>query len=368
MKKILHVVEAFGGGVFMHLANLSNQLCEDNEVYIAYGIRPETHNNFQTYFNKRIHFIEVKNFTSEINFSKDIKAFFEIKEIIKDIKPDITHLHSSKAGALGRWAIDGKKNTMFYSPHGWAFLKKDDSVIKRFLYKAIEKICAFRKCEIIATSQGEYDESIKLSENSFLINNGINMEDLKPYLKETSSYFNFPVVYTIGRICFQKNPSLFNEIAMSLPNIKFMWIGDGEMRSTLTSPNIEIIGWGPRNEALKLSEKASVFLLCSLWEGLPLSLLEAMYLKKVCIVSDVIGNRDVIKTGINGFICHSTAEYTNMINSIFTNEFPSKDIIENAHQDVLSEYNTITMVKKYKEKYNGITVTLKMPMRDKMYI
>ena len=51
---------------------------------------------------------------------------------------------------------------------------------------------------------------------------------------------------------------------------------------------------------------ADVFLLTSLWEGLPVSLLEAMYMKKPCVVSDVIGNHDVIENGRNGFICGDT--------------------------------------------------------------
>ena len=50
-------------------------------------------------------------------------------------------------------------------------------------------------------------------------------------------------VYTLGRICYQKNPTLFNEIAEALPDVKFIWIGDGELREQLTSKNIEITGW-----------------------------------------------------------------------------------------------------------------------------
>ena len=56
-------------------------------------------------------------------------------------------------------------------------------------------------------------------------------------------------VFTLGRICYQKNPMLFNDIARALPEIHFLWIGDGEMREELTSPNIEITGWLDRKNA-----------------------------------------------------------------------------------------------------------------------
>lgn len=105
----------------------------------------------------------------------------------------------------------------------------------------------------------------------------------------------------MGRIGFQKNPKMFNEIAKSLPELEFTWIGDGELRKELTSPNITITGWKERKEVLKILNDNDIFILLSLWEGLPISLLEAMYMKKVCIVSDVIGNRDVTENGKDGF-------------------------------------------------------------------
>ena len=127
------------------------------------------------------------------------------------------------------------------------------------------------------------------------MNNGINMAQLQKLVDEVGNSEPHPfTVFTLGRICYQKNPAQFNAIALAMPNIRFLWIGDGELRSTLTAPNITITGWAERKDALKYSASGDVFVLTSLWEGLPISLLEAMYMKKVCIVSNIIGNRDVI--------------------------------------------------------------------------
>lgn len=112
-KKILYIVEAMGGGVFTYIVDLANELVNKYDMYIAYAVRKQTPKNYKDYFDKRIHLIEVKNFGRAINPTKDIAAFFEVKKIAAEVKPDVIHLHSSKAGAIGRVAFDGKI-PMFY--------------------------------------------------------------------------------------------------------------------------------------------------------------------------------------------------------------------------------------------------------------
>jgi glycosyltransferase involved in cell wall biosynthesis len=144
---------------------------------------------------------------------------------------------------------------------------------------------------------------------------------------------------------------LFNEIAKLLPQMKFIWIGDGELKDKLTSPNIEITGWKDKESTMALVSNADFFLLPSLWEGLPLSLLEAMYLKKICLVSDVIGNRDTISNEQNGFICHTAEEYARRINQLLQDRQDWQRIAEQAHHDVITLYNTDIMAARYKSIY-----------------
>lgn len=322
---------------------------------MAHGRREETLENFRDYFPNNVKFIEVKNFTRNINIMKDLKALLEIRKIVKNEKPDIVHLHSSKAGILGRVAIHKKNIKMFYNPHGFSFLKKDDSKIKRFIYKSIEKIAAIlnRNCTIIGCSKGEHEEARKLNKNSININNGITVnkidEELKNEQKSQIDYNNLRVC-TVGRIGFQKNPKLFNEIAENFPEIQFTWIGDGELKSELASPNIKITGWKERKEVLHELNKNDIFLLPSLWEGLPISLLEAMYMQKICIVSSCIGNSDVIENGKNGFIINSVEDFKKVIQNIIQNKDIDK-ITGQAKKDVLEKYNTDQMVEIYKNLY-----------------
>ena len=349
-KKILYIVEAMGGGVFTYIVDLANELVDTYDMYIAYAVRKQTPSNYKEYFDKRVHLIEVKNFTRAINATKDIAAFFEIRKIAKEIKPDIIHLHSSKAGALGRFAFSGKRVPLFYTPHGYSFLMQNSSEAKRKIYKGIEIVCGKRNCTTISCSKGEHSESLKLNKQAVYVNNGINMEQLQKLIDEVGNAKQHPfTVFTLGRICYQKNPALFNKIALVMPDVRFLWIGDGELRSELTAPNITVTGWTERKEALKYSTSGDVFVLTSLWEGLPISLLEAMYMKKVCIVSNVIGNRDVIKNGTNGFVCNSVDEYVRTIKCAKNNDMSR--LVEVAYQEILECYNTKTMAEQYNKIY-----------------
>ena len=353
-KKLLFIVEAMGGGVFTYIVELANELVSKYDVYVAYALRKQTPADYSKYFDERVHLIKVENFKRSIDIKSDIKAFLEIRRIAKDINPDIIHLHSSKAGALGRMAFNGRKVPVFYTPHGYSFLMKHHSSTKRLIYKIIETVCGKRRCTTISCSEGEHKETLKINKRATYVDNGINVSELQEYIektqvnKDTNSEKQF-TVFTLGRICEQKNPALFNEIALKLPDIKFLWIGDGDLRDELSAPNIEITGWMSRREALNRALSEDVFVLTSLWEGLPIALLESMYMKKLCIVSNIIGNQDVISTGRNGFLCENANDFVKYIENAKMGKYSI--LIDNAYADVINKYNTQVMARRYSEIY-----------------
>lgn len=353
MKKILFIVEAMGGGVFTYIVDMANVLSRKYDVYVAYGLRKQTPKNYQEYFDKSVHLIRVKNFTRQISPTKDIKAFFEIKKIKREVSPDIIHLNSSKAGILGRIAfLNVKDSSIFYTPHGYSFMIQNISNTKKKFYYYLEKLCSNLKGTTIACSYGEYLEAKKLSKSVTYVSNGINMKEIDSLLNKKNNRINENLTFGIlGRISDQKNPLLFNKLAKAFPNYSFKWIGDGEKKGQLTSSNIKITGWLNRKDALSELETIDVFLLPSLWEGLPMSLLEAMYLKKLCIVSNIKGNNNVIINNKNGFVCDSYSDYISVINNIIDNKVDSTKIRHNAYDDILNKYNTEIMFEKYSNIY-----------------
>lgn len=349
-KKILMVVEALGGGVFTYVSQLSNDICEEFDVYIAYATRSQTPKDFKEFFNKEIKLIEIKNFGKLTDIKSMIKTIKELRSLEKELNPDIIHLHSSIAGGIGRIAFSGKKNTLIYTPHGYNYLMVGEKTLKGRFYKALEYILGKRNCITLTCCESEDKEAKKFCKKTAYIETGVNITDLNMSLEaiQSKKKDNF-TIFTLGRICYQKQPWIFNEIAKSVPEAKFIWIGDGELKHHLTSPNIEITGWKARKEALAMSKNSDIFILCSLGEAIAMSLIEEMYIGKLCLVSNVIGNKSVIKNGVNGYICESVDDYVKEIKAAI-NKFPT-NIVNNAYKDVINVYNTEIMKEKFKLFY-----------------
>lgn len=356
-KRLLYVVEAMGGGLFTYIVSLANQLVEDYDVYLAYAVRPQTPHDYRDYFDPRIHLIEVEDFVRPISPRQDLRALAALIKIGRAVRPDIIHLHSAKAGVLGRLAYWRASAPVFYTPHGYSFLMRQASPLKRGVYRMIEFAMARLRSATIACSKGELNETLPLTRRALLINNGIDPDEIDRCLdcpsggeghaaREQGSF----TVFTIGRICSQKNPVLFNQIARAMPDVRFRWIGDGELRELLDAPNIEVTGWVSRRDVIRLADQADCFLLPSSWEGLPISLLEAMYLEKPCVVSDVLGNRDVIRNGENGFVCHEPEQFVGSIRKAAQPDV-ARALCRAAMRDIENEYNITVMARRYKGVY-----------------
>jgi glycosyltransferase involved in cell wall biosynthesis len=344
MKKIVHIVESFGGGVYSYLLDLTSGLVDEYEVYILYGVRDQTPKDLKKQFNKKVKLIKIKNFTRNLNVKKDFKAYLEIKRELRKINPDIVHFHSSKAGGIGRIIKYDKKQKLFYTPHGYAFLDESQNSIKSKIYLFAEKFLGKRNVLTIACSNGEYLQSKRVTNNSIFINNSVDTNFLKRFRKNHSN--SVDTIFTIGRISEQKNPRLFNDIARKNLNKKFVWIGDGPLRKELVSSNILVTGWMSREEVLKKIQPYKYFILTSKWEGLPISLLESMYFSKICFVTDTTGNNDVIDDNINGYLFKTTKEFERKFDE-------RKELKEDPHTYIVNHFSKDEMIRKYKEVYSS---------------
>ena len=101
-----------------------------------------------------------------------------------------------------------------------------------------------------------------------------------------------------------------------------------------------------------MAKGADAFVLCSLGEAIAMSLIENMFIKKLIFVSNTMGNKSVIKDGVNGYICESAEEYADKIKKAMK-KMP-EELLERAYEDVLTIYNTEAMKQKYIKFYNTV--------------
>lgn len=352
--KIMYIVESLGGGVLSYLSLLTDEMVsQGNEVILLYGIRKQTPKNLEEIFNKDVKLVQIENFQRSINALKDYRAYHEIKKIILNSNPDIVHLNSSKAGAIGRLikffnSKKLRKVAFFYTPHGYSFLMGNESILKRNIYYVVEKYLSKLNTVTIACGMGEYKTAKNIDKNARYVNNCVDLEYIDSFIvEETNTADNY--FYTVGRITNQKNPKLFNEIAENHPELNFVWIGDGPLKNSLTSSNIEITGWLSNSEVMKYIQKYNNFILTSKWEGLPIVLLEAMASRKECFVTNVRGNSEVINEK-NGYTFDSVQEFNKQYDIFLEGKKNRKG--ELARKDVESLYSKESFVNGYLDIYS----------------
>jgi glycosyltransferase involved in cell wall biosynthesis len=313
--KVVHVIEALGGGVYTYFKDLSAFFGDDeiskkiNTTIIYSGNRKEIDpEKIEAEFSKGVSLIKI-DMVRNLSPIKDFQSIIKLTKELRKIKPDVIHLHSSKAGVLGRIAclFLFKKKKIFYTPHGYSFLRTDISPLSRKVYWNIEKY--FPQLfggTTVACGDSEYEIAKKMGKSN-LVRNGINITEVHQYLSKSQN--NTLTIGIAARITEARNPKLFNEIALRFPDYNFVWIGDGELNTLITAPNIRITGWFmQRHEVLKELNAIDIYIQTSLWEGLPIAVLEAMAMKKPVLATNSIGNKDVVSHNETGFLFNDINE------------------------------------------------------------
>lgn len=270
----------------------------------------------------KIKVIFIKDLIREINPIKDLKALFSIYKILKKEKPDIVHTHSSKAGIIGRLAakLCGIKN-IIHTIHGFSF-NDTQSILKRNLFIFLEKAGAKISKYLIPVSTENITKGLSnhigKKEQYKYIRLGVDIDNFKnfngiPSLKKELNINDHDVlVTTIGPFKPQKNLPDFIKIAKNISDkhkqFKFVIVGDGILRPQFEkliedyniAKNIFLIGW--RRDISNILNSSDIFVMTSLWEGLPISTIEAMCCGLAPIVNDVDGQREIVKDKFNGFL------------------------------------------------------------------
>lgn len=296
------------GGAQVHVRDIASELKKaGHDIYIITGAKENIHDAIE---QNEIQLINSKNLIRNLNIISDIKAVIEIRKLLKKIGPDIIATHSSKAGIVGRIAGWSLRIPTIFTAHGWSYT---DGVPqkKQRIYIFFEKVMGRISDGVIAVS--EYDKQLALkhkvlSESKIsTIHNGVyDIERIKIPINSDRE----PNIIMVARFAPPKRQLQLLKALNQLRHIewKVSFAGDGpqlqEVRDFVTSVGLgdRVSFLGNREDITDILQKSDLFALLSDWEGLPLSILEAMRCGLPIIASDVGGVKEAVIQSENGYI------------------------------------------------------------------
>lgn len=250
----------------------------------------------------------LRHFRREISPWNDFLAVWEVCELIRRFRPDLVSTHTSKAGCIGRVASWLMRVPVLYTPHCWSFV---DGFPKAGLYRIVEKFAAWFGGDIITVSENERQEALekRVGDPSRIITIHNGMPDV-PDDKRASPDRSPPGLVMVGRFEEQKDYETLIRALSEFKDLEWTadFVGDGPRLPELknlafdlgVADRVRFLGY--RKDIADILSRAQVYLLITNWEGFPRSILEAMRAGLPVIASDVGGNSEAVKEGVNGHI------------------------------------------------------------------
>jgi glycosyltransferase involved in cell wall biosynthesis len=313
MNKVLHIGQLIGG-LDIYIRTIIKYSNDDFEFVVVHG---KDDNSKPIIKDSKIIKEHKVDLYRKINPFRDILCIIQTIKIIREEKPDVIHCHSAKGGLIGRAAGFFTKTKTYYTPHAFSFLSTDNGILKN-IYLFVEKYLKFNSY-LLACSESERNLAITRAnyaeEKAQIWHNSV--PDVSKFVSTNIKGLSSNYVCYVGRPSYQKN-SLFlvdviRKVVDKLPNFKMLLLGVGyhspelkELEAKISkynlSDNITLIPWLPQEETFAYIQNSLFYLSVSRYEGLPLSVLEAMALSKALILSDVSGNMDCVTDNKNGLL------------------------------------------------------------------
>ncbi len=319
MIRVLHVVEAFSGGIVHSISTICRMLDGQVAFHVLHGRRPDSPDDAHARFPSSVTFSPWPSAGREIAPGRDWRAGAELRAVVERVRPDLIHAHASKAGALARLAFPSGRVPVVYSPRGYGFLRRDKGPPGRAVFWTLERLLGTLPHITVGCGLGEYDLARGVSRRAVLIPNMINPADFTEAASARPDARAPLRIAMAGGIRPQKNFPLFCAVAEACRarGYHFLWIGDGDVPpGQVVPPNVEITGWLGRAEVLRAMAGCHVYMQTSLWEGLPIALLEGMVLGLAVLAHPAVGNTELVIEGANGFLCQEPATFVQALDQL----------------------------------------------------
>tara|TARA_R110000787_G_scaffold20281_37_gene60512 strand:- start:10649 stop:11800 length:1152 start_codon:yes stop_codon:yes gene_type:complete len=299
------------GGAQIHVRDISTALRKAGHeaVVLAGGSGPW----LEQLQERNIPVITLRHMQRSISPINEIRALFELRRHLRALAPDLVSTHTAKAGVLGRIAAASLRLPVMFTAHGWTFTD-GISRLKATVWRTIEQMVGRLAGRIVTVS--EFDRRLALQariaapERIIAIHNG--MPDVGPELIADAGS-EAPKLVMVARFEEQKD---HRTLLLALATLKAKpWslslVGGGPLEAPMKAlcaeldlqDRVEFLG--PRSDVAQLLANAQVFVLCTLWEGLPRSIIEAMRAGLPVMATDVAGIPELVEVGATGLLCRS---------------------------------------------------------------
>ncbi len=375
--RVLLVMEATIGGTRRHIVDvargLSRRGVETHLVASAERV-PAFRADLAGLARDGVHVREIP-MVREIRPGVDFRHHQALVSLLHQIRPDVVHTHSSKAGVLGRTAaLRTKIGRLVHTPHTFAFLfGAMFSPTKRALFRRIEAFLGARTDRTIAVSESEAETiraaKIVAPERVRVVPNGIDPTRWTGAAAADRAALGVPEGAPCAVVAGLLNAAKGQDVALEalarpgLEELHVLFAGDGELRAELeeqarrlgVAKRAHFLGW--RDDVPALFGAADFVLVPSRWEGLPYVVLEAGAAGRPVVGTKVDGVRELVSEGDTGFLAQidSADDLARAIARALTaGPLERARMGERGRARVLAEHGLDTMVARLVDVYGEV--------------
>ena len=324
----------------------------------------------------RLHALGVENYVIPTEKAFDFAVFKKVRSLLEKNAIDVIHAHGTRAFTNVIWAARVLRIPVVYTVHGWSFHDDQNSIVKlirvwseRFLVRQAQQTISVSLSDQLTGKKrfGTFD--------SIIINNGIDLEKFNKNLptKDIRAEYGIEkealVIGYILRITHQKNPigmvEAFCQALKQFKDMRLLMIGEGDMKAQVLS-RVKELGIEKyvhfdnfRQDVPDILKAIDIYCLPSLWEGLPIGLLEAMAMGKAVIATNVNGSREMVVHGENGLLIEpkDTSALADAIVQLHQQPALREKLQTQARRTVDERYNAKCMTQTVETVYQQIAIS-----------
>ena len=311
--RVLHVIARLNvGGTARYITQLAQELPKHGiETFVATGFVQG--DEVEDPSAAAIDVIRIPALGRSINPIKDHRARKQLEKIIREVKPDIIHTHTFKAG----YVIRMKKQPVpvVHTFHGHLLDDPEFSGVKSRVIIEVERMLAKKTTKLVTVGRRVADELLeeRIGHRAQYVNipPGVVAVDVTPRAQALANLnlddTGKPIVGWIARVTGVKNPMRALEVADALPDTHFVMAGGGDLLDqvkTAAPSNVSVLGWADTADLLGVSD---IIMSTSENEGMPVALIEAQLAGKPVVATDAGSVSEVVLNHETGIVTNKNA-------------------------------------------------------------